>query len=408
MRRRLLAALVGITTVVLVALAVPVGLLVRQTIRDEASARLKSVGAGLLAQVDAELEKGRGLDARRLGRTTPPGVSARVVTSEGSVDVGPPAASNRISVEVDAAGESVVLSESSAATEALTRRAWLLLAAIGAAGVVLAFAVGVKLSRRLTRPLDTLASQAERLGGGDFSVTARRSGMSEIDRVGEALDVSARRIGSLLDGERRFSTHASHQLRTAVTVLRLHLEELAARTHSTTNEELEVAIRKTDALSATITSMLDLARTGRAGSSVRFDLARLATEHADDHSLTLRQASRTLRVDGPEPVWVRASPGAIGQAIDVLLANAERHGAGLVTVSIGGDNAMATVTVRDQGEGITSGVDELFVTSPIGRSHGVGLPLARELIEAEGGTLVVGDARAAEFTFSLPIDLTEH
>lgn len=408
MRRRLLAALVGITTVVLVALAVPVGLLVRQTIRDEASARLRSIGAGLLAQVDAELEKGRGLDARRLNRITPPGVSARVVTSEGNVDVGPAPAAHRISVEVDAVGETVELSESSAATEALTQRAWLLLAAIGAGGVVLALAVGLLLSRRLTRPLDTLASQAERLGGGDFSVTARRSGMSEIDRVGEALDVSARRIGSLLEGERRFSTHASHQLRTAVTVLRLHLEELAARTNGTTNDELEVAIRKTDALSATISSMLDLARTGRAGSSVRFDLARLATEHADDHALTLRQASRSLRVEGSEPVWIRASPGAIGQAIDVLLTNAERHGGGLVTLSIASDNTMAIVTVRDQGRGILSGVDELFVASPIGRQHGVGLPLARELIEAEGGSLVVGDARTAEFTFSLPIDLTEH
>src|SRR5437773_2500397 len=83
-------------------------------------------------------------------------------------------------------------------------------------------------SRRLAAPLDDLARAAERLGAGDFSATAPRSGLEEIDTIAAALDSSAARIATLVQAEREFSANASHQLRSALTSLRLRLESLAA------------------------------------------------------------------------------------------------------------------------------------------------------------------------------------
>ena len=73
------------------------------------------------------------------------------------------------------------------------------------------------LSRRLVRPLDTLAATARRLGDGDFAARTHPTGVAEVDAVGATLDDGARRIGRLVAAEREFSANASHQLRTPLT-----------------------------------------------------------------------------------------------------------------------------------------------------------------------------------------------
>ena len=59
-----------------------------------------------------------------------------------------------------------------------------------------AVAIGVVLSRRLVRPLDTLAATARRLGDGDFAARTQPTGVAEVDAVGATLDDGARRIGA--------------------------------------------------------------------------------------------------------------------------------------------------------------------------------------------------------------------
>jgi His Kinase A (phospho-acceptor) domain len=142
------------------------------------------------------------------------------------------------------------------------------------------------------------------------------------------------RIAALVDSERQFATNASHQLRSALTGLTLRLEELAGSPVAETRAEAEEALAQVARLDATIDELLRLTRTGRAGERRTFDLAALVREHVRDWQPRFRQAQRSIEVRSEGTVSVHATPGAVGQIVDVLLANALHHGGGRVAFHI--------------------------------------------------------------------------
>src|SRR5258705_3164079 len=105
--------------------------------------------------------------------------------------------------------------------EARVERAVLALVLLGVVALGAALGLALIQSRRLADPLARLARSATRLGDGDFSLSTPRSGVPEIDAIASSLDRSAERVEGLLRAERSFSSHASHQLRSALTGLEL-------------------------------------------------------------------------------------------------------------------------------------------------------------------------------------------
>src|SRR5690606_18223672 len=129
-------------------------------------------------------------------------------------------------------------------------------------------------------------------------------------------------------------------------------EELAAHPDPDVRAEAGAALDQATRLSDVVGELLALARTGRAGRAGRFDLAALVGQHVEDWRPALARQHRPLRVvtEGTDgPVIVTATAGAVGQALDVLLANALDHGAGTVTVRLRRDDATAAVEVEDEG-----------------------------------------------------------
>ena len=167
-------------------------------------------------------------------------------------------------------------------------RSWLLIAALGLGGIGVAIALAAIQARRLSQPLERVARTSAQLGDGDFSVRAPRSGVPEIDAIGQALDDSAERIADLVAREREFSANVSHQLRTPLTALRLRLEESArADDEHVLRDDLDAALVEADRLESMIADLLAHARSTRQAALTHVDLGR--------RSASTRPLGRALR-----------------------------------------------------------------------------------------------------------------
>jgi len=257
--------------------------------------------------------------------------------------------------------------------------------------------------RRVAGPLQAIAAIARRLGAGDFSAHTPAVGPAELVDIANALNNEAARIADLVALERQFSLDASHQLRSPLTALQLRLDELSAMVHTpAARAELDSCQRLTTRLTDTIAELLELRRQGRAGPAVQLDLAALVRTHAVDIAGAYRSRGRRLETIISATPAAEATPGAIGQALDVLLDNALRHGTGTATVHLRPNGTGATISVSDQG---TFGADArqvLFRRADPDHAHGLGLALARTLIESEGGQLLLAATNPTRFEIRLP------
>jgi signal transduction histidine kinase len=283
-------------------------------------------------------------------------------------------------------------------------RSWIEVAVLGIAIIDVVAILAVRLARRLDRPIEELVRVATELGDGDFGVRGERSGITELDRALDALSATARRLGAVLDRERAFSADASHQLRTPLTGLRVTLEELR-RMSDPPPEQLDRAVAQVDRLERTIADLITLAR-DRAPVRAPLDLEATLAELDHAWGWQLDRLDRRLvlvRPDGlPE---VRVSAAAVRQILDVLVSNAIDHGAGAVTITAREVADSLAIDVTDEGSGRIEDPDRLFVRrsadkTPDESGHGIGLALARTLAEAEGGRLLLRNP-GPEPTFTL-------
>jgi signal transduction histidine kinase len=406
-RQRLVLSTVAVALGALLVLGLPLVFFVDRLARAEAAALVRRQAEGIATGLANDIATGRIVTAEVLAASVPPGDHLVLRTADGAVvSAGEVRTDGVVAVEVAAIGGITLrLETSDEFVRSKVRQAWLALGALGGLGLAVASGLAGLQARRLAGPLDDLARAAERLGAGDFSTMTPRSGMDEVDTIAAALDTSAARIANLVQAEREFSANASHQLRSALTSLRLRLEGLAAAADPAVAAEAARALEQAERLSDTVAELLRLARTGRADDAQTFDLAALASAHLRDLAPRFDAAGRSATLVAPAPVRVRAAAGAVGQALDVLLDNALRHGEGAVRVVVeaGGDHAH--LTVEDEGPGIDAEARARLFERRAGGAggHGIGLALARTLVQADGGRLDLVRASPASFRITLPV-----
>jgi signal transduction histidine kinase len=418
MRRRLTLSTVAAAAVAVVLLGGLLAVFVRSLILELSFQRLEEQARAVAAVVDRSDVSGGQIGAalRRLADSTEsevalllPGVGLwqtpdfaadELLTGaeRRSLDGG------RLRVLVSGiAGTRIVVDADAGPTLTQIKQWWLLIAVIGAGALLVAAAVGAQQARELAVPLEHLARDARRLGDGDFSARATRSGIPEQDMVAEALDSTAERLGVLVQRASSFSADASHQLRTPLTALRLNIESLQFA--GDRDDLVEAALAEVERLDTTITELLSLTSPD-AGGAV-FDPTGLVEDRLDAWRVLAQSEGREVRFR-PYPVpQVRARTAAVGQALQVLLDNALRHGEGTVTVTVevvpAEDERSVRIVVSDEGPGFDE--RRLPPPSPADRGRrGRGLALARSLLAAEGGSLRVERVpRGARVCLLLPI-----
>lgn len=290
----------------------------------------------------------------------------------------------------------------------------------------------VELGGRVNRASVALGELTRRIGEGGpdgrdgpaaHLVTAEMATLAaRLEEMRARLDAARQRERSLEGARRELVAWVSHDLRTPLAGIRAMSEALAdgvvtepgevARYHATIQAE-------TEKLGRLIDDLFELSRIQADAVCLTLDRASLADVVSDALASARPVAdARGVRLDGrlqalPPPVEL-AGP-EMGRVLQNLLDNAIRHtpAGGAVTVEVGGDGDHASITVADECGGIpASDLDRVFdlayrgdtARSPGDRGAGLGLAIARGLVEAHDGDIAVCNHDAGcRFTVRLPL-----
>ncbi len=412
MRRRILAAILSVTTVAVVLFGVPLAIVVQRFVDDDAALRVERAAVLASRQVPADFATSN--DPVELP-TNSDGIVLALYDNTGALIAGSgpavadasttEALGNRIA-DVELSGARVVAvpvaadervigviraEQSTAASDSRTRRIVTLLAALAVGVLVIGAAIGYVLAGRLARPVRRLRDAAVDLGDGDFTIDVPHSSVPELDQAGQALNVTARRLDDLVSRERSFSTDASHQLRTPIAGLRAAIETELAFPRADHTEVLHEALSDIDRLERTITELLTIARTSEIATAPLV-LAEVFAEIEENWRGRFNHADRPLAIAAARYApTVRGSAAVLRHALDVLVDNALRHGAGEVRVDHTVTETTVTISVTDEGPGFSTPTtqDEPPSHQDDTSLHGLGLPLARRLVEALPGRLTI-------------------
>ncbi len=409
MRRRILTAMLSVTTLAVIGFGVPLAFVVERFVEEGAAVAVER--AAVLATRDVsttfatdrdpvELPEGR--DGITFGLYDPTGAlfagagpdpaddivlrSLRNAVVDGEVE-------GRLVVAVPVSADERVVgviraTQSTSGSDARTTRILLLIGGLGGTVIAVSGALGWLLAGRLSRPVGRLRDAAQQLGDGDFGIEVPVSTIPELDQAASALNATASRLGDLISRERAFSTDASHQLRTPIAGMRAAIETELEFPRVDRSDVLGEVLSDLDRLERTVTELLAIARSKDSNTVVHMS-AVVADLEATWHS-RLDQEGRSLQI-GP----VRYRPAALANAamlrhaLDVLVDNSLRHGAGTIDIAVTATADTVTIAVSDEGRGFGAGGSESEAGPASGVERGLGLPLAQRLVDAMGGRLVM-------------------
>ena len=296
----------------------------------------------------------------------------------------------------------VVWADSTRALEELIVSVGVALLAAGSAVIVVATIVGLRLARRALAPIADVADTARAISlSGDFSARVHEApDHDEVQDLAVAFNEMLSALEQSHETLRRFLGDASHELRTPLTgiVANLELARRPAVSEGDRTQLLDDAASEADRMGRMVSDLLSLARAETGG--------RLADIHVELDALVVesvrRQQARaggvTLRVSHIEPLAMDGDPDRLRELLGILLDNALRYTpmGGEVVVSAVRRSGMAHLEIRDTGIGIDGeDPDRLFERLYRGSraremrpsGTGLGLPIARWIVEKHGGRI---------------------
>ena len=264
-------------------------------------------------------------------------------------------------------------------------RSWLFLGSVGVSLVGLAALLADRIGRSVVRSVGDLAETATRLGSGDTTARVLPSGPREVRAVGVALNQLAGRIDELLGTERAAVADLSHRLRTPVTALRAEVSTVDDRAGL---RRVEVGL---DELTRTIDQIIrDAAQPVRRGIGVSSDLVEAVSHRTTFWGVLAEDQRRTMTIElAAEVVSVPIVASDLSVVIDALLDNVISHTpeASPFSVKVRAGHDRAYLIIDDDGPGFPEGFGPVRGNSGRG-STGLGLDIARRIVEDAGGSFV--------------------
>lgn len=258
---------------------------------------------------------------------------------------------------------------------------WLVLVVIGVVAVALIMA------QRVTRPFAILENAIASVGPDGVLPHTPEVGSGEARQTAAALNALSDRLRGAMESRMRLVAAAGHDLRTPMTRMRLRAEFLS-------EEERASWLADLDELDAIADSAIHLVREEGAGE----DRGPVSLDALVRETVTeLDNAKLPVALGGTVPVTVTAGPLALKRALRNLITNAATHGGG-ARVALAADGEEARLTIEDDGPGIPDALipqvfEPFFRANPARtqaiKGAGLGLAIAREIIERFGGTIEI-------------------
>ncbi|QDY77045.1 ATP-binding protein [Streptomyces qinzhouensis] len=392
MRRRLINSTLAVVLVVIGVFGISLVLVETRTITSTAEQSVEAEAVQLVSFLDSKLVEQQEVTPQIVEEQSRIERYAVIeLSGQKPFAVGKKPSGRVIRAEVSGEhGQSVTVEEPYSAVYEEVGRTLLIIGAVALLAVVAAVVLAVRQADRLASPLTDLAETAERLGSGDPRPRHRRYGVPELDRVADVLDSSAERIARMLTAERRLAADASHQLRTPLTALSMRLEEISATDDpETVKEEASIALTQVERLTDVVERLLTNARDPREGSALAFDLDEVVKQQIEEWRPAYRSAGRAVVRSGRPGMRAVGTPGAVAQVLAALIENSLMHGGGTVAIRTRVVGNQAVIEVTDEGPGVPADLGaRIFERTISGRnSTGIGLAVARDLAEADGGRL---------------------
>ncbi|MET8119580.1 HAMP domain-containing sensor histidine kinase [Micromonospora sp. NPDC005189] len=279
---------------------------------------------------------------------------------------------------------------------------WLLLALAGLLAVLACVLTAFGLAGWVLRPVTELDAVTHEIAEGDRGARVQhRLGPPELRRLAASFNHMADVVSDVMDRQRAFVAHASHQLRNPLTALRLRVEELGPSLSDPDGRaEHRLALEETDRLALVLDALLTLARAEREENErITVDASAVAASRVAAWAPLARHRSIALRLATTDaPAYAQTVPTAVDQALDALIDNAVKFSGagGVVTVTVvRRDNGVA-LEVRDSGPGMTESqlgqATERFWRAPDVQNvdgAGLGLTIAAVLVDASDGRLTM-------------------
>jgi signal transduction histidine kinase len=287
--------------------------------------------------------------------------------------------------------------------------------AVSASAATVAVVAGLVLARSIVGSVERVRDASTRLAAGDLTVRAPESGPSEVAELASSFNEMASSLERLFDARRELVAWASHDLRTPLANMQAMLEALEDGL-VTTEASVPVLREQVGLLSSLVDDLFELARID--AGALTLELREALVQPMIESCLRGVEAdARRRRVglgaSGADDVRVRCEPEKVERVLFNLLTNALRHtpSDGSVAVRVEQLDREVQVSVEDTGDGLGDEArvrmfDRFWRADPARstRGAGLGLAIARGLVEAHGGRIWAEDRPegGARVSFTLP------
>ena len=268
--------------------------------------------------------------------------------------------------------------------------------------------------RNIATPVGDLIEAAGRVEAGSYDVRVPERGPGEMRSLAHAFNAMAARLGANESQRKQLLADVTHELRTPLTVMQGNVEAILDGVHPADSAHIAPLLEETKVLARLVDDLrtLSLAESGAlALHREAVDVASIARDVVDAFSDQARRSSVALSASSEGSTGIDADPVRVREVLVNLVTNALRYtpAGGSVVIQARGADGRVEVAVRDTGAGIApeavGGIFDRFSRSTDSPGAGLGLAIAKGLVEAHGGTIRAESAPGAgtRIVFTLPI-----